>query len=300
MSARVEGRITFDGLVEGRMPADARLAELLRAWTEKAQRDGLVLDLEIEGGRFGLLAGTEPASARQLGDVPSARVRELLERLVALFPDKSDCAFFSTLRSVETRPGREVQTVYVIRPDGTVQTPERVLEAPTIPPERAARRRRSARAVTVALLLLAVGLGAGLVLQGIAGDGRPAPRFALSAADLDALEVNAGAFGPFLAPVDRAIGAGGHTLSITLIRKAAWPKDEAAWARAYEEAAADPRRRVALDALLRGYVVVEIRGGGGAILGHVSVRVAGLADADTTAIAVPIPANGKPTRLLLR
>lgn len=299
MTARIEGRLAFDGLVEGRMPADEQLHQFVRAWAAKARKEGLDLDVEIEGGQFSLLASPEPLRARRLGDVPAVRVRELLERLVALFPAPREAAFFSTLRSVEIRPGQEVQTVYVIRPDGTVEAPERILDVDTRARPVAPSRRGRVRKVGITALALAALLG--VISLFVDGGGLVASLWRqVAPLDVEAIAVDATAFDAYLEVGAREKGPGGRSLRLTLVRRGAYPTDGAALRRLYAEASNDPEHRLVLDAIARGYARAEILDTDGGFLGYADVRLAGLAEHERRVVEVALPLDPRPARLLFR
>ncbi|MCY2927235.1 MAG: hypothetical protein NT031_17740, partial [Planctomycetota bacterium] len=103
MTGRLEGTFALDGLVEGALGgAGEEFRGRLQAWADAARAGGL----------------------------------NLLFDLLKIFPLAQRRNIFSTLRSTEYRPGEEVQTIYAVAPDGSVQMHQRTVSARTeAPPE---------------------------------------------------------------------------------------------------------------------------------------------------------------------
>src|SRR5436190_306668 len=115
------GTFMLDGLVQGPVPDPAAL----QAWVTQAARASLGFSLEIEGGRFSLLADNATVPTARM-DKPglTTGMTQALEALLALYPG-GRATLYSTIRSREFRPGAEVQTLYIINPDGTISAQSR-------------------------------------------------------------------------------------------------------------------------------------------------------------------------------
>ena len=298
MAPRIEGTFLLDGLIEGQLPADPAAPDRLRSWVAAVAHLGLEVQLELEGGSFSLLADESQGRVSKIGPQPAERIRELVDQLAQSFPDRAAAALFSTLRSVEIRPGSEVQTVYVIRPDGTVEAPERVVDAATAPPPEAASARDWVKVGAVSLVLLAALFG----ITSLFVDWRASAESLWNkVVPFDAAEIElVSAFEPYLQVAERERALGGKVLRLTLERTDAFPRDDEALQRAYEQAAGSPTaERLVLDALARGYVRVEIFGEDETCLGFHDVRVAELRQREQVVVDVRVPRDPRPARIHL-
>lgn len=295
---RVEGSFLLDGLIEGQLPGDAETPERLREWAGAMKRLGLDVQLELDGGSFSLLANESRSQASRVGPQPAAQIRDLVEQLVGCFPDPTAAALFSTLRSVEIRPGVEVQTVYVVRPDGSVEAPERVLDASTAPPPKPPTAREWVKVGLVSLVLLAALFG----VTSLFVDWRGAVESMWNrVVPFDASEVEiVSAFDPYFRVVERERAGGGKVLRLTLERTKAFPKDDDAIRRAFVQLAdVSPTDQQVLSALGRGYVRVEIFDENEKFLGFHDVRIAGLRKNEKIEIDVRVPLDPRPASIHL-
>lgn len=105
------GRFEWRGLLEGRLPPTPGFAERLRAAERQANAQGLPVELELDGGRFGLLARLEPRDFDPSQEQPSEQIGLWLEELLRAFPDRERRELSSTLRSSE-QVGSEVREVH--------------------------------------------------------------------------------------------------------------------------------------------------------------------------------------------
>ena len=131
---KIEGTLVLDGLIEGRTSRLADAAGELRRWTASARLMGLTFNLQTDGASFSMLPDNAPVAAARLGEDPAARIAELLDELVRIFPAPERREILSTLRSAHYLPGREVQTLYAVGPDGAAQTQQRTVDAATTRP----------------------------------------------------------------------------------------------------------------------------------------------------------------------
>ncbi len=127
-----EGTFKLDGLIEGPIfgPEDQQyLEDLIR----QAQSHGIQLNLSSDGGRFSMLPGLDSI---KLNSNSSARalVSSLLENWLSNYNDQECCQIMSTLRSVEYVPGKELQVLYGIAPNGKIHAEQRAVDCQTTPP----------------------------------------------------------------------------------------------------------------------------------------------------------------------
>ena len=298
MSQKTEGTLELDGLVEGRLGPDPSATQRLEEWTRVAQGMGLRFDLEVEGNGFSLLAATEPVRAAALGGDPTSQIRHVLEQLAQAFGEVERAQLFSTLRSTEYTPGRETQTVYVLKPDGSVDAQQRTLEARTTPPPEAPRPKDLLKAAGVSLLVLAALFGITSFFVDWGGMLKSVWRkvVPLEVADV---EVDGTRFAEFLRVEGKERGAGSKSVVLTLARTDAYPLDDDAVAAALARSPLPFERRLALEALARGYVRVEIFDERGRFLGFRDVRVHALRTNEKARVEVPVPRDPRPARLVL-
>ena len=159
MSEKTEGTLVLDGLIEGKLPDDPGAEDILREWLDFAESLKLSFNLEIDGNSFSILADDRPIRAEDLGPRPEERIADALGQLVKAVPAQKGQRIFSTIRSTEYLPGSEVQTIYALGRDGTIQTSERTLEAETTPPPRQLTRREKVRRAAIGVVVATVILG---------------------------------------------------------------------------------------------------------------------------------------------
>ncbi len=158
---KIEGTYFMDGMLQGRVPNDPNFEKNIQEWLAAQRKNGLRFDLTIDGGSFNLLADDKPNPARNF---PPNGVQEHLaaafQKLIELSPPTERFQLMSTLRSVEYRPGAEIQTLYIITPPGKITAKQRTLDAKTTapPPELtpAGRLKLSALGLAAAAVLLLV------------------------------------------------------------------------------------------------------------------------------------------------
>lgn len=159
--AKVEGTYFTDGMLQGRVPDDRNFEKNVQEWLASQRKNGLRFDFTIDGGSFNLLADDKPNSSRNF---PPDSVQEHLaaafQKLIELSPPTDRLQLMSTLRSVEYRPGAEIQTLYIITPPGKIVAKQRTLDAETVapPPELtlAGRLKLGALGLAAAAILLLV------------------------------------------------------------------------------------------------------------------------------------------------
>ena len=297
MNKRIEGTIVLDGLVEGKLPALPGAGHKLREWVKFAQQANLHLHLEIDGGNFSILADNTPLRSASLGHDPAETVASALGEMLKVFPPAERGRVCSTLRSIEYRKGREVQTLFAIRPDGSIDPQQRVIEVSTMaPPTPLSRRERFLLGLGGLLVLLAA-----FGISAIFVDYRGAwQRLRDQATPLSAetIEVNAPVFEPWFTIGSRQTGRDGGSLVLTLRRKIDLSLDALSTAAATQPAG-DLERRLALDAVARGYVRAELFAADGRFLGSTMIRIAPLHRRETMEISIPLSREPRVTRIVL-
>ena len=134
----IEGTYTLDGLLQGKIPdsAHAEMAENLREWAQSATEAGFPFSLEIEGGQFSLLCGSEVRKLTAPGISVAETLKNSINALIETIPEAGRGQLFSTIRSSEYVADGEVQAVYMIGPDGQIRDQTRKVEIETRAPER--------------------------------------------------------------------------------------------------------------------------------------------------------------------
>jgi hypothetical protein len=298
MSEKVEGTVVLDGLLEGPL-ASGQVEEGLREWTAQAAGEGLRFSLAIDGGTFNLLAINRPVPAAELGPDVGARIERAIRDLRKLLPPESLKGLFSTLRSTEYRKGQEVQTLYVIAPDGALHRGQRIVEAETAaPPPPVTRKdklKMAGTGVVVALLTLAV--------SSIFIDYRGMVRSLterFTPLNPEAIKVDTGPFAAFFTVQKQSAAGGGKAAILTLKRTGAFPLTPDDCQRLLEgEDGDDLAWRLTVEALARGYVRCEIFGKDGEFLGATQERISDLRRKETFDLSVPLPPDRHPTRIVI-
>ena len=298
VSERIEGTITLDGLVEGRLPPDPDFPARLGDWVRLMAKMGLKVELEIEGSSFNLLANPVQCSVDRLGGDATSQIRSAVEQLAQAFPDSSEAQLFSTLRSVEYAPSEEIQTVYVLRPDGTVEAQQRSLQATTTPPTPPPSPRERLRVLLGGLAVVAIVFGVSAIFVDYGSMFRSFWHRVVPI-DAEAIEVDASRYAAYFEVTARERGEGGQSVRLTLKRTADYPTSDAQLAVAYARQDLTFRDRLALDALARGYVTFEVLGEDGTFLGGSVLRVRRLAEEEETTLVVPVPRDPRPHQIVL-
>ncbi len=150
------GTYRLDGMLQGPMSAGDDHA--LRAWADSAKAAGLHFHLRVEGGTFSFVADpvVRKSSGLKGGDLKSVMAAGL-NAMLELLPPSQGNGCFSTLRSEEFLPGRAVQTLYPVGPDGRIHPEQRTTDIDTAeaaPEITSASLRRAVLPALVALLLV--------------------------------------------------------------------------------------------------------------------------------------------------
>jgi len=298
MNANVEGTIIVEGMVEGTLPGVDSPETWLRDWVSLASQAGFRFSLEIEGGRFSLLADETPLSAARIGPDPADTLREALATFFSGIPQADRGSVFSTVRSVEFKPGTETQTLYTANPDGTVSVEQRTLQTQTVSPEKPLTREQKLMGALIAVGVLSVVLvvlALTGVLQSVARD------FWRAVVPLDTavIEVDTSAYGGRLGSGEVKVAPGGQRMLVVVIERGDdYPESPADLEKALAEAA-NIGERLALEALAKGYIRCEVFDAKGKFYAQKSCRVKALATDDKVEVLVPLPRRERPDRIVV-
>lgn len=155
---KIEGTFQLDGLLEG--PVFSQDDEnIISDFVKQAGGAGLKFHAAVDGGRFSLLADTQPVEIRSGGDSADVRVVKCLNELLNNYSPEECMQLMSTLRSVEYIPGHEIQTLYGIKPDGTASVEQRTVRAETIRPAQPPDWRYKLRLAAILAVVLCAAIG---------------------------------------------------------------------------------------------------------------------------------------------
>ena len=281
MSEHIEGTFQLDGLLEGRLTDGA--AQKLDDWVALMANLGLTLDLRLEGNRFSLMAEGAASSVASLGGDATGQVKAALEQLVSAIGPVESNEIFSTLRSVEIQPGTEIQTVYFVRNDDSVDVQQERLVAETSAPRRPLTPKERFKVVGISLLVIAA-------LYGITslfipyGELFQSTWNKVAPLDADALDVDVGGFAEWFTVDKVEVGPGSRSVELTLKRSM--------------EITSHNRPTPHLHAMLTGYLRVEAFDADGTFIAMAPIRVKGLDDAETLVVRIPVPKDPRPKRLV--
>lgn len=279
-------------MLEGPLPPKENAEQALREWKETAGSLNLNFDLQIEGGSFNLLAEGDPISVRELPDNnPVQQVKNLLEQLLELLPDRSPSSIYSTLRGIEYRDGHSIQTVFRIRPGNQVDTMERTVEENTISPERVSwSGSRLVQASVAGFITLVIALFVlsffydygNLLAKGLRN---------LTPLSADEIKIQNDTFHPYFSVEKEEITTDGM-LVLTLTRKSRLPVSNAPEAK-------EPPTAVTSDQLIQqrlrtGYVRVEMFDRKDRFLTHQMVRIKPLRKNEKMTLRLLLPERPRP------
>lgn len=292
MTDKVEGTLVLGGLLEGRCANGPAPEEKLREWIEFMRTLGPRFSLDRSGSSFSLLPDDAPISTARLGSAPETAIAQAVEQLLEALPADDRGHVFSTLRSAEYRPKEEVQSVYLVGPDGGVKTETRVVDAQTVAPPTPVSVRARVRFALLGLAIAAVLLGVTAffvdvpgLLSRLAGVVKPV--------DMDELAVDAEPFSAHFGIIKKELTSDGRFLLLTLERTARFPRTDAELQDAYERAEDELSDRLAIEALARGYVQCELFDPDGRFYSASTHRVAGLRTKESITLAIPLPSRPK-------
>ncbi len=288
-SERIEGTVTLDGLIEGRLPAVPHIEEKLREWTGFTKSLGLRFDMDVSGSSFSVLPGSEAVATSKLGAAPEQVISQTLQQLLDLFPQESRQGIFSTLRSAEVRKGEEVQAIYPVGANGTIQTQTRRVAATTI--AQAAPLPAKQKLMLAGLGLLgAVGLVAVLslfvdfraIIRDIADTARPL--------NAEEIRIDASIYEAFFR-IDRVeVTPNQRFLLLTANRTNGYPTSEEALSRLWKgHDAGNLPTRLTIEALAKGYVRCEVFDSNNHFVTSHWLRVQDLRQSESVELLLPLP-----------
>ena len=298
MSDKIEGTLLLDGLLEGTLPGPPDAERSLQDWVYFAASAKLQFSLERDGRSFSLLAENTPIQAAALGPKPAERIADALRELLKVFPAEPHPRVFSTLRSIEYRPGSEVQTLYTITEAGEIQTRERTVDTPTTPAPRPLTRQEKlhlaaigAAVAVVVLLVSSLFVDYGAVFKSI--------RETVTPLNMDQIQVETGSFRDYFTVEKKAVGRGGKALMLTLRRSETFPRTPFDLRRLAAQVGDSLSARLTLEALARGYVRCECFDQKNEFLGFTLQRIAGLRERDTLQLVLPLPRRRRLARVVI-
>jgi hypothetical protein len=262
--------MALDGLIEGPLPDSDEAADTLNDWVHFSRQLGLNFKLDMDGNMFSLLADNAPFSASQLGPEPEGKVGEALEQLAEALSGPGPNRIFSTLRSVRYEPGEEVQAVYAMKPDGSVDVEQRSVEADTTEPAPPLSLKEKVQAglIAVGILALVFGVTAFFVPYGQLWDRLVNTVTPTRVTEMD---VDAGPLRGLLTFKPKEVK--GDVLWVEVDAGEGYPADEAALEAAWQAARTDPRMHLALESVMSGYVRCEMFDQEGKCVAIQSVRI---------------------------
>lgn len=288
-TTKLEGTLILDGLIEGRLSPDPDVEEKLAKWVAFARSLGLGFDLDVSGNSFSVLANAKTLSVSKIGTVPERVVVQTLQQLVDIFPQDFRQGIFSTLRSTEIRKGEEVQALYPVGPDGTVQSQTRHLAAKTTPTGSTFSGRQQ-------LLFGALGLLGALALFAVLSlfvDFRSLLHQVVETAhplDPAEIRIDASVYQGFFSVGEMRVAPTGQYMIVRLKREEGYPNSEEAFHRLWQgRKDADLMSRLTLEALVRGYVRCELFDIENNFITFHMLRVHDLRSEETVDVVVPLP-----------
>ena len=205
----------------------------------------------------------------------------------------------STLRSIEVRPGQEVQTIYRITPEGTVDLQSRVVEAKThtAPPPLTMKERMRMGIFGLAAAVAVIAISA--LFVDYAKLWREI-REEVKLPSADGIAVENAVFADFFVVEKKQMTVDGKTLRLLVRRTSKFPINEKDFAALATGPTTQPQmRRLTLDSLLRGYVRCECFDAKGEFLGFQMLRIAELRDQEAVEVRVGISPEARAARIVL-
>ena len=294
LTENVEGTIVLDGLIEGRLDDLPALAGKLEMWVQFMGQLGLRFTLDMSGSAFSILPENQPVSTAKLGGVPEEAIRQGVEQLVEVAPPEESQKVFSTLRSVETRKGEQVQAMYGVTPAGKVEVRTRTVEAQTVaPPEPIPTKERVKLAMFGLLAAIAI-IGIAMLIPPVRG--KVVGLFStMESVDKEDLTVSATPFQKYFT-VEKKEVISSRTLVAVVKRTEAFPTSAAQLETAYTEATT-LHEKLAVEAIARGYVRIELIDSDGKPYGTFEMRIRDLAAKEEIEMHIPLRLGDKKQRV---
>ncbi len=295
MTEKLEGTIVLDGLIEGRLSGDPNVEVNLQRWIEFVATLGLRFSLDAGGAAFSVLPDNHAQSVEGLGNDPEDAIRQALQQLVEVLPAGDRGSVFSTLRSSEYRKNEEVQTLYVVGPDQKVQVKSRSVEAKTVAPPQPISKRERVKLAIMGLLIAVVIIGIAMLFPPVR------EKFSdlvsnVKPVKTDEIVIQAGPFSDHFTIKAKEFTQGGRVLVLEVKREAGYPKDDAGLQAAYDKADT-LRKKMAVEAIARGYVRIELSDDEGKLYSTGEFRIRELGEKEVIEVSVPVTAGDKRRRL---
>ncbi len=303
MSRNIEGTISLDGLIEGRLPGIEDAEEKLRSWTRFVEGVNLGFSLEVKGGSFSILADNAARTIDSIGPDPIQVISSAMKELIKLFPPPERQRVMSTVRSVEYRKGQERQTLYAFNAIGDVQTQQRNIDVETTPPPQPLTRREKIRMAVSTLLILALmaGLSAFIVpwrswFHSVKND--------VAGFDASKIDVDASAFAPLI-HVDSTEVRGNDLIVRLKVDRGALPAPQSTANPSTTTnpttipSAPKPAPPAALDAWRLGYAHLEYFDEKGEFVSFMQIWLKGLWNKDTMEIRIPLSRERRPGKIVI-
>ncbi|MCH2059032.1 MAG: hypothetical protein MK183_00270 [Verrucomicrobiales bacterium] len=297
---KAEGTFRVEGMLQGPILNDmGDTQSRLDQWMSSVRAKGLQVSIDWSGGQFSLLAeGNVVQRSALTGESDLGELlQEIFEGLLSIFPVERRMEFFSTLRSVEYRPGEEVQTVYAVAPPGTIHSQARVLNAETVRSVPGISGRGKMKLAIIGLVFLLV-LGVTVALLYKEQWGEVVDN--LGKLEKEDIRMETDAFEGFISVTIEKIDRQAGGLVVEVRKGELWPGDIANHGARVPEGM-EWRTLLAVQSLRRGYVRCEIFDKAGKFIYSADLRTGGLLEPEREAIkaVIPLPRGERPAQVKL-
>jgi hypothetical protein len=153
MATKLEGTFCLEGMFEGPWRREDDLP--VSRWGRETASHGISFHAEVSSGTFSIVPSPGYFGVPQSLDLKT-QLEEALNNFLDILPAEDAEASFSTIRSVEYQPGKEIQTVYAIGPSRRIQAQQRSLDATTTAPPKELTGKALGIRAAIALACVAV------------------------------------------------------------------------------------------------------------------------------------------------
>ena len=288
-NVKTAGTYFMDGMLQGRVPDSHHFEERVNRWLALHREGGLKFDFAIEGGRFSVLADDTLGQAKDfLPDGIQKHLARCLQELLELVPPQDHMQIMSTLRSVEYRPGTEVQTLYGIVPPGRIEVTERSVKTDTASPPReltlAGKFKLGSIGLAAALVIV---LGSSLFVDWKSWFSQRAD--ALRPVKVEAITLDAKALSEFIALEKKAIDKRRGGLVLAAKRGPGWD----AAITSTQPVASSWDQFFAVASIKKGYLRCEMFDAEGSFFASAIIRLQPLLDSANGEAELLVPLPGK-------
>ena len=298
MSIHVEGTFFVKGLIEGYL-GSTEVNNEIQKWVQKVSGLGLPFVLEIDGGKFSVLAESNILKTSSFTKSPSDLITFALNDLLEIFPLEKRSEVCSTIHSVEYLPKREIQTLYTVAPIGEIETKDRVLDADTVaPPEPLTLQKKIRIAITGLLIVMFT-----FALSAFFIDYRAMYRDFVDRAvpvDTAKLKIHNDCFKPFFTVEEVKKGKSTGSLVLTLKRTPDFPLTPKIAGTILAADRNDVGKRLAVEAIIRGYIRCEYYDNENKFMKYAEMRIVPLFLSETVKIEIPLPENNRLRDIVLK